>query len=575
MRDIDDVLKEGAIKTKEEVLQYAHDSLNGVIPQGKHIKWAMTRFLNDLEKTKEPESKYYFDWDEVYKFREWSKLFKHTKGVLAGEHIDLHISVLWEFANILGFKHRSDGTRRFREAEILKARKNMKTQSNALITSYIAFLSEEQEEVYIAGWSREQSNICYNEMVMQIKRASYLKDTYKETYGYVTVLNNGSTVKALSREAKRFGDGTNPSLAIIDEFSNSHETSEIVDVLKSGMVARDEPLTMFISTAGFNLHYPAYEYYRYCSDIVNPETDIENDEIFVAIYQLDEGDDIKDESNWIKANPIVATYEQGLNSLRSGLKKALDQPSEMRNFLTKNMNMWVDQKDDGFMSLTKWNKQEYKGSVEEFLKGASLYYGFDLSAVTDLTALGWVAVKNGKFLVGQHSYMPEEKFKERMSRDKIRFDLFVDRGELTLTEGATVDYKYLKRDLLEMCNKYGVKEVGFDKWNANYFATELANEGMVLVDIPQSISALSEPTKKFKEKVYNGSLFHTGDTLLKWAIGNAVVVADANENIKIHKTKSKDRIDPVDGVINAFARAMFDDQIYDLNEMIRSGQWTL
>ncbi|WP_273478279.1 terminase large subunit [Ignavigranum ruoffiae] len=567
-------LNENVEKTKQQVLNYVYDSLSGKIPQGKLMKQGMRRFLNDLKKSKDDDYPYYMDWFEVYKFQNWARMFKHSKGVLTNQPFELHESLLYESANIFGFKKKSSGLRRFREAYILKARKNSKTTFLALIASYQAFLSDEVEEVAIAGWSKEQSNICYNEMLRQIRRCDMLKGTYTDSYNFLEVYRNQSTVKALSRETKKFGDGFNISLAIIDEWCNSHQTSEIVDILKSGMVARPQPLTIYISTTGFNLDFPAYEHYLYCCDVLDPEKDIDNDELFIAIYQLDEGDDIKDESVWIKSNPIVATYESGLDSLRSELKLALDQPSRMRNFLTKNMNMWVDQKDDGFITLSKWNQQVYESDIGEFLEGASMYYGIDLSATTDLTSIGWVAVKDGEFLVGQHSFMPEDKFKERMSRDKVRFDLYVDRGELTLTPGAVVDYNYLEEYLISLCEQYGVKEVGFDKWNATHIATELANMGLTMVEIPQRITSLTEPTKKFREKLYQKKLFHTGDSLLKWAIGNAVIVQDSNENIKIDKSKSRDRIDPVDAIINGFSRAMYDDQIVDINGIIQSGEWS-
>lgn len=451
----------------------------------------------------------------------------------------------------------------------------MKTQFLAIIASYVAYLSEEQEEIYICGWNKEQSNLCYNEMLTQIQRVGMLKNTYSDSYHHIKVHNNGSTVKALSREARKTGDGTNPSLSIIDEYGNSHETNEIVDVQKSGMVARNQPLLVFITTAGFNLDYPCFSYYQYCSDILNPEKDTENDSVFVAIYELDPEDDIKDEQNWIKANPIVSTYEKGLESLRTALKQALDRPEEMRNFLTKNMNLWVDMKENGFISMEKWNKQEVDEDYKtEFLQGANLYFGIDLSATTDLTSLGWVAVKQGEFLVGQVSYMPTDKYHERMSRDKIRFDLFVDRDELILTDGAVVDYNYLKTDLMRLASQWGCKEVGFDAWNSVHLSTELMNEGFEMVEIPQSITKLSEPTKRLREKLYSGELYHTDDTLLKWAVSNAITQIDHNENMKISKSQSKDRIDPIAAVINAFARAMFDDLAVDLNAIIMSDDWS-
>ncbi|WP_051221018.1 terminase large subunit [Eremococcus coleocola] len=566
----EDYLTNGIKQVKHQILTYVDESLNGTIPQGRPMKWAMERFLRDLN-----NSKWYFDWEEVYKFTEWCRLAKHSKGVLANQPIELHVSSLFELANILAFKNSDTGYRRFREALIFEARKQGKTQKVSLLASYIAFLSEEQEEIYIAGWDRNQSMLAYEEILFQIEHMDMLKDKYSDSYHRIKVLKNGSTIKALSREAKKTGDGTNPSVAIIDEYANAHETNEIVDVLKTGMVARKQPLMLYITTAGFNLHYPAYSYYQYCMDILNPDRDIENDSIFVAIYQKDPEDDIKDESKWGKSNPVVVTYEEGLNSLREGLKLALDRPEELRNFMTKNMNEWVDQKDNGFIDMKKYERQVMnEADVEDFLKGANMYYGIDLSSTTDLTSLGWVAVKKGQFLCGQRSYIPSEKFMERKSHDKAPFEMYKDRGEVVLTEGAVVDYEYLMNDLREMARKYGCREVGFDTWNATHLASTLTNEGFVMVDIPQGITKLTEPTKKFREQLYKQTLFHTDDKLLKWAVGNAVIITDANENIKISKKVSRDRIDPIASILNAFARAMYDDQVVDMNAVILSDNWS-
>ncbi|WP_446453325.1 terminase large subunit [Tuanshanicoccus yangjingiae] len=557
------------------VIDYCESIRKGELVACKKMQWAVERFLNDLNATNHKNSKYYMDWFEVFKFYRWSQMFKHTKGVLANQHIELHTSQLFEATNIFGFKKRRDGSRRFREVYIQKARKQAKTQTLALIASYIAFLSDEQEEVYIAGWVKEQSNLCYDEILAQIAKVNMLKDKYSDSYRHIRVKSNGSTIKALSREARTTGDGTNPSLSIIDEWGSAHQTREIVDVQKSGMVARREPLMVYITTAGFDLSFPCYSDYQYYSDILNPETDVYNDDIFIAIYELDAGDDIKDERNWVKANPISVTYEQGLDALRSELQVALAQPERMRGFLTKNMNLWVDMKENGFISLEKWNKQTVNVSErDEFLQGAHVYFGIDLSSTTDLTALGWVAVKNGKFMVGQISYMPSGKFKERMSKDKIRFDVFRDRGELVLTDGDVVDYNALKSDLHTLAKKWGCVRVGFDNWNATHISTELQNDGFEMVDIPQSITGLTEATKKFRELIYGKTLFHIDDQLLRWSIGNAVVQQDLNENIKISKSKSKDRIDPVAAIINAFALAMYDDLAVDLNAAIMSDDWS-
>jgi phage terminase large subunit-like protein len=559
---------------KQRVLNYAKDIQEGTIVSGVKTKWMVDRFHDDFSKIEDENYPYYIDWDDLLRVNRWASLFKHRKGVLAGKPIVLLDFQLFLLCNIFCFKRKDNGYKRFRETYIQLSRKNAKSQLLSIMTSYVAFLSDEAEECYITGYAKEQSNLVYEEVIGQIEAAPLLKGKYTTAYNKLRVFNNGSLVQPLSRESKKFGDGRNSSFVVVDEY-HTHPDDDIVDVQRTGMMARANPQIVYITTAGFDINSPCKTYYDYATRIINPEDSTENDNIFVAIYEIDEGDDIKDESVWAKSNPLISTYPEGMNSLRADLKMALDQPEKMRSFLTKNMNLWIDSKEDGYIELSKWNKAMVDPSEKEaFMEGANVYLGIDLSMTTDLTAVGWVAVKNGKFMVGQHSFMPEGKYKERMSRDKVRFDIFKERNELTLTYGDVVDYNYVKKWVIDFASKYNVIQIGYDKWNATHFAQELLNDGYPMIEIPQSVTQLSEPTKRFRENVYSGTVVHLGDRLLKWSISNAVLKEDQQENVMIGKQVSKDRIDPVAAIINAFARAMYDDQVVDLNEHILSDDFS-
>ncbi|RBW69469.1 terminase large subunit [Bacillus taeanensis] len=339
----------------KRLLYYTLDVVNGKIVACKKHKQACQRFLNDLDKLQnDKDYPYYFDGHVLEDFYEWSKLFKHTKGILAGQNIELTDFQLFLVANIFCWKDKKTLNRRFRYIYVQLGRKNAKSQLLALIASYVAFLSDEQQEVYIGATNREQSEIVYNEILSQINGVDVLKGKYSDSYKKITHKRSGSIIQALSKEARKTGDGKNPSLAIIDEY-HAHPTDEIYEVMKSGMVARMEPLMVIITTAGFDLAAPCYKEYQYVSKILDPEDVTENDEYFAVICELDKEDNIKDENNWIKANPILATYEAGMKSIRSDLRIALEVPEKMTAFMTKNMNIWVQHKQGGYMDLSKWN----------------------------------------------------------------------------------------------------------------------------------------------------------------------------------------------------------------------------
>ena len=439
----------------------------------------------------------------------------------------------------------------------------MKTQLLALISSYIAFNGNEQQECYVAGWTSEQSKNLYQDLEFQLGGCDKLKGKYKTSYGQVTVNRDKSFIKPLTRESRKTGDGTNPALGICDEY-HAHETSEIYDVLLSGMGARPQPLMLIITTAGFNMQAPCYtvEYKMVCK-IINPAyPDIDDDEYFVLICELDEDDDIKDESVWPKANPIVCTYEEGWNGIRSALKSALISPEKMRDFLTKRMNKWVNMRESGYMAMDKWDKAKRDFTMEDF-RGKDCILGIDLSVRNDLTSIGFEFSKDGEYYVFQHSFMPEDKFQERMSRNNIPFDIWVhnedpNKETLTLCSGSVIDYNdvyaYIKH--VEYEYDLNILEVAYDPYNATQFVQRLEEDGYICIEVRQGALTLNEPTKDFRDQVYDGTLHHNGDGLLTWAIGNAVTRQNTQEYILLDKAKSEDKIDPAAALMNAHYRAM-------------------
>lgn len=539
------------------MIQYSRYIVDGeIVACQKHIQ-ACQRFLDDFERAQNDDFPYEFDEEELYQFYKWAQMFKHTKGILANQKIELTDFQLFIVGNLFCWRDKESGTRRFRKGYIQLARKNAKSQLLALITSYSCFLSHEQEECYIAGWGREQSSIVYNEILNQIRACDLLKGKYKDSYGRITHIRSGSIIQPLSKEARKTGDGKHPSIAVIDEL-HVHESSEIYDVLVSGMVGRENPLIVIITTAGFDMSpsRPCYTEYNYASKILDPSNPVDNDEYFIMICELDPDDDIKDERVWIKANPIVATYAEGMAFLRSELKAALDVPEKMRNFLTKNMNRWVDQKDNGYMALSVWNACGVDNLPD--LSDQQCYVGIDLSSTIDLTSVSFEFIMDDRFIVFNHSFMPEDSLKARMKTDKVRYDLWVEQGWITVTPGAVVDYRFIMQYIKEKAQTKGwkIKEICYDPWSATMLAQELDAEGYTMVEIRQGIKTLSAATKSIREFVLQGKIIHDNNPVLAWAVSNAVVRQDHNENIMLDKDKSTNRIDPVAALINAHVRAM-------------------
>lgn len=541
---------------REWLIDYSNDVLsNEVIACVKH-KQACSRFLNDVKREGTDDFPYIFDEEKAIRFLNWMGLFKHTKGVLAKQNIVPADIQAFIFSNIYGWVHKDSKLRRFRKAYWQVGRKNAKSQSLACVGSYEEMaLGENMSEVYVGATKTEQSKIVLNETKAQLRACPDLKGKYNIAYGKIEHPKSGSYMVALSKDDGKTGDGLNVQCGIIDEY-HAHKTSEIYDVLASGMGARLQPLMMIITTAGFELNNPCYAIeYKYVSKILDPNDPIDNDEYFVMINELDKNDDIKNEKNWSKANPILCSYEGGVIFLRGELKAALGAPEKMRNFLTKNMNIWVDQKDNGYMSMGKW--ADCKKELPD-LKGCSCYVGVDLSAKLDLTSVSFEFTIDDKYVILSHSFMPEERLVEKRNTDRVPYDLWVNEGWITVMPGAVIDYRFVAKYMTDQLkqNDWIALEICFDPWSATQISNDLTDDGYTCIEIVQGMKTLSEPTKDFREAAYNKRVIHDGNPVLGWAISNAVTRMDHNENMMLDKAKSTQRIDPIASVINAHVRAI-------------------
>ena len=543
---------------RDWLIGYAEDVLQGEIIACKKHKWACQRFLHDIDREGSEDFPFLFDEKKAERFMFWMTRFKHRKGVLSGQNIVPHPIQAFIFCNIYGWVHKKTGYRRFRKAYWQVARKNAKSQSLALVGLYeIVALGEQASECYCGATKTEQAKVVWEEASWLIDNCPDLKDKYKVAYGRIQHLKSGSMMRPLSKEDRKSGDGLNPQCAIIDEY-HAHETSEIYDIMVSGMGARQQPLIIIITTAGFELNRPCYSVeYNYVSQILDPEKPVDNEEYFVMINELDQEDDIKDEQAWEKANPIICSYDEGKKYLRGELMVALEVPEKMRNYLTKNMNRWVDQKDNGYMIMERWNACGVSRLPD--LTGMEAIVGVDLSAKIDLTSVGFEFVlDDGTYVVTSHSFMPEDTLPIKRRTDKMPYDLWVKQGWITLTPGAVVDYRFIQAYIIEQAKKndWSIREICFDPYNSTQFAAELMADGYECVEIRQGVKTLSEPTKSFRELVYSGRVIHGDNPVLTWAVGNAVVRQDHNENIMLDKDKSTNRIDPIAAIINAHVRAI-------------------
>lgn len=463
-----------------------------------------------------------------------------------------------------------EGNRRFRTSYVQVARQNGKSVGNAVPAMYYGnFSGYQYPQIYTCATKEQQARIVLRECYKFINADKELSGTKTKT-GLFTIKDYKSeiecnlsrgTIKALGRDTESI-DGFRPFFGSVDEF-HKHKTNQMYKLLSDGTKKLKSCLVSVITTAGFDLISPCKELYDYCVRVLNGV--IADETQFIYIAQLDKDDDPWDENNWPKANPLWTP--ETLTSIRSDAIKAKEMGGdELRNFLTKDLNIWVQFSDDQYLNMQKWKGCETNKTLEDF-KGKSAIAGLDLSSGGDLTTLSLVipylddkGIK--KYYIYSHSFMPKNRVQEHILTDNVPYDMWIRDKLVTVTEtlgGIKTDYKYIISELKRIIEEYDIdlQLICYDPHNASAFLYDIEELGVDSIPITQSARYLNDATVDFRLEVEAGNVeYDKKNKLLTWSAVNAKTVSNSFGEIKIDKDLKTKRIDPIDSIICAWTEAM-------------------
>ncbi|WP_444883516.1 terminase large subunit [Microbulbifer sp. PSTR4-B] len=561
----------------DRAYRYAEQVRSGDIPACRYVRLAVDRWYRDLETA--GERGLIFDENAAAKvFRFTYQYCKHYQGEWAGTPIVLSDWQCFINANVFGWLRKADGRRRFRMVYEEIARKNGKTTKLASVGGYMAAGdSEPGAKVYCAATKRDQAKEVFDSIGMMAAQDRVLRKamtTLRNVIRCHTRNSPNSQVELLAADYNSM-DGFNVHAGIIDEV-HAHRDSGVWDVLESGRGARRQPVMWGITTAGKNKNSFCYELRGYAIKVL--EGTVEDDAFFGIIYTLDDDDDWKDPSVWIKANPNLG-ISVSLEDMQDQCRKAQEMPTAKIEFQTKRLNIWV-YGESTWMNMERWNKCRdeslndlacwTEGEESEF-DGMACHGGLDLASVEDLTALTLdFKDSKGKHTFISRAYLPEAAFQNRIDKGgqlQQVYQRLKDHGCLVITPGDACDYSYIKQDILAACERFDVKEIAFDRFNSSQLVSDLIEEGVPMVQVGQGTGSISAPMKELLRLVLTDSVRHNNPAL-SFAMSNVVAVTNAAGDIKFDKSKVSEKIDPAVAAIMALSRQMVQEPETDLDDFL-------
>jgi len=523
-------------------VQYAHDVIDGKINVCRNVRSSCQRFLNQYANT---------EWDWIFDPRfpahvlDVASHMKHTKGPDAGKPIVLDPFQIFFICAVYGFRKKTDVSKRMVTDVILYIpRKAGKSTLTAIIALYELKFGEVGAEVFTLATNREQATIVFDAAKGFIENLLPEAQSWFEVSKY-EIKNSGdsqSMFKALSRDTKKTGDGKNPSCVIVDEAAQIVDRNSI-EVLHSGMVARQNPLRIYITTASFTKDTKFYEDMSMFESMLNGEA-TDNPRWFGLLYGLDPEDDWKDPKTWAKANPMhgISVFE---DAIAQRCEEAKHKPAALNEFLCKTLNIFVSA-NSAWIDRNYWDQ-----SADELPEQdpEAVFIGFDLAATRDLNAVCTLKrYEENEYYAEFQFFLPEAALELIPKHYLDIFEVAIQSGVLKLTEGNVMDDREISEFIKNQCEKYDVKEVGYDAYNAASMVARLHDAGIPVKKVGQGMAVLNNPSKYVEKLIMNHQIKHDGNPFVGWQLGNCEVYEDVNGNIKVRKNES-DKSAKVDGII--------------------------
>lgn len=542
--------------------EYAINVVNGSIVAGKDQIAACKRHLSDLERQDTEKFPYHYSEKKANRIFEFAEMLQVAEG-LEKKFLELMGFQCFILGSLFGWLTKT-GYRRFRVSYIEMARQNGKSFLNGVEATYISgFGKYKFGQMYCCATKHAQSMIVWQEIAKFINSDDDLRELFevKEYYSIIKNKNTNCTIEALSRDRQKL-DGFRAIWASVDEL-HEHKDNSVYRSIANGTGSLEESLISMVTTAGFDLNSYCYEMHNYAKNVASQL--ITDETFFSCIFSLDKNDNYFDGKNYIKSNPRIASVPKMLAELKNDCNRAKEMGGfELRDFLTKRLNVWVQQGNNQYIGADDWKRCGSNKTIKA-MTGKRCYVGLDLSSGGDLTTLTLeFPLDNGKFYIYSHSFIPSERLNEHIKTDLAPYDMWAKSGLITVTNtfgGAKNDYDFIIAHLKSLVKKYNIEilGIGYDNHNADGFLGRLEEFGVPLVAITQSARFLNDATVDFELTVKaKNIIYDKRNELLTWSMLNAKVTKNSFGEIKVDKevnARTK-RIDPVDSIIDAHVLAM-------------------
>lgn len=342
--------------------------------------------------------------------------------------------------------------------------------------------------------------------------------------------------------------GLRPVVATIDEWLSGDIREDVVGAIEQGASkGNTEYLLVAISSEGTVRNGPGDSIKMELMEMLKGEYYAPHVSVFY--YRLDSLEEVPRPEMWAKAQPNIGktvSYEV----YQQEVERAEKVPSARNDILAKRFGIPAE----GFTYFFTYEETLPHRAHSFCQMRASL--GIDLSQGDDFTAFTFLfPLQNGRHGVETRCYVTELTMAKLSKAMRDKYDEFVAEGSLIVMPGNILDLEEVYEDLIAFIDVqgYDIRSVGYDPYNAKGFMDSWVkqNSAYGVEKVQQGMRTETVPLGELKTLAEERALLFS-QSLMSFAMGNAVVKEDTDGNRKLLKRRYDEKIDPVSALLDAW-----------------------
>ena len=336
-------------------------------------------------------------------------------------------------------------------------------------------------------------------------------------------------------------------IATMDEWLSGETRENVVGALEQSLSKNEDYILIAISSEGTIRNGIGDTIKMELIDTLKGE--YRNIHTSIWYYRLDSVEEVSDPSMWVKANPNIGetvSYEV----YQQDVERAEKVPSSRNDILAKRFGIPME----GYTYYFTYEETEPHRKRDYWKMCCSL--GGDMSQGDDFCAFTFMFPLNrGAFGIKTRNYITYRTYSRLPLATRQMYDRFVKEGSLVIMESSVLNmmdvYDDLDRFIIE--HEYTVVCFGYDPYNAKEFVERWCKENsdFGVTKVIQGVKTESVPLGELKALAEDRQLLFD-EELMKFAMGNCIVLEDTNGNRKLYKKRYAEKIDAVAAMMDAY-----------------------